>query len=122
LDDIFSAVDATTSAHLVEHLFESSLVADRTIVLITHHIDVVLGVASYHLSMDDGRIVHQGKVARREKAEAKERLAEDEEEEANEREGQKSAVTVEKKELKKGQAAHVEGWTSGKVKSGMYTT
>ncbi|GAA5956896.1 hypothetical protein JCM3765_006634 [Sporobolomyces pararoseus] len=110
LDDVFSAVDATTSAHLVQHLFGGSLLAGRTCVLVTHHVDLILPVASYHVHMEDGRISEQSKLVPMQTSTA--------------RDGESVETLSEetKRESIKGQTAHVEGWTSGSVKGSMYTT
>lgn len=59
LDDVFSAVDAYTARSLVDELFSGPLMRGRTIVLITHHVDLVLPVAHYHVEMSRGRILRQ---------------------------------------------------------------
>lgn len=77
---------------------------------------VVLPIASHHLSIDDGKIVKQRAIKKKERVEAKERLVEEK--------AMESAIVdaAEKKEPIKGKTAHVEGWTSGEVKTGLYTT
>ncbi|GAA5926884.1 uncharacterized protein JCM15063_000395 [Sporobolomyces koalae] len=117
LDDIFSAVDATTSAHLVRYLLRAPLLAKRTCLLVTHHTDLVLPVASCHVSMHNGGIARQERI---------ERDLVDLPEKTEEAPGVKKDETVleptEEAPRPIGQVAHVEGWTSGAVKTGMYTS
>ncbi|KAH8929585.1 hypothetical protein BT69DRAFT_1328619 [Atractiella rhizophila] len=56
LDDPLSAVDSHTAQHIVSH-FYSPLLRGRTILLITHHLDLCLPLASYLMS--EGRILSQ---------------------------------------------------------------
>ncbi|KAF7346252.1 ATP-dependent bile acid permease [Mycena sanguinolenta] len=67
LDDPLSAVDSHTSRILFEKLFCGPLLKDRTVVLVTHHIDLLLSGnedsgAHYIVRMLDGRIDAQGTV------------------------------------------------------------
>ncbi|KAF7346282.1 ATP-dependent bile acid permease [Mycena sanguinolenta] len=67
LDDPLSAVDSHTSRILFEKLFCGPLLKDRTVVLVTHHIDLLLSGnegsgAHYLVRMLDGRIDAQGTV------------------------------------------------------------
>lgn len=61
MDDVLSALDTHTSKHIVDTLFSGDLVKDRTVVLVTHHIQLLREVASFivHLS-SDGTILSQG--------------------------------------------------------------
>jgi ABC-type bacteriocin/lantibiotic exporter with double-glycine peptidase domain len=63
LDDPLSAVDAHVGRHLLQQCILAGPFADRTRVLVTHHLDV-LPSADYILVMDSdgsmGRIVQQG--------------------------------------------------------------
>jgi ABC-type multidrug transport system fused ATPase/permease subunit len=63
MDDVLSALDAYTSKYIVDNLFQSDLVKDRTIVLVTHHVQLLRQVASFivHLS-SDGTIASQGDI------------------------------------------------------------
>ncbi|KIK63814.1 hypothetical protein GYMLUDRAFT_40900 [Collybiopsis luxurians FD-317 M1] len=63
LDDPLSAVDSHTSRFLYEKLLRGPLLASRTVILVTHHIDLVLPGAHYLVRMLDGRIDTQGTVA-----------------------------------------------------------
>ncbi|KAF7299119.1 ABC bile acid [Mycena indigotica] len=62
LDDPLSAVDSHTARFLFEHLLCGPLLANRTVILVTHHVDLVLPGARYLVRMLDGRIDIQGAV------------------------------------------------------------
>ncbi|KAF6756229.1 multidrug resistance-associated ABC transporter [Ephemerocybe angulata] len=62
LDDPLSAVDSHTSRYLYEKLLCGPLLANRTVVLVTHHVELVLPGAHYLVRMLDGRIDTQGTV------------------------------------------------------------
>ncbi|KAJ7254410.1 hypothetical protein B0H12DRAFT_1115460 [Mycena haematopus] len=67
LDDPLSAVDSHTARILFQKLFCGPLLKDRTVVLVTHHIDLLLSGnegsgAHYIVRMLDGRIDAQGTV------------------------------------------------------------
>ncbi|KAI0317356.1 ABC transporter type 1, transmembrane domain-containing protein [Amylostereum chailletii] len=62
LDDPLSAVDSHTACVLFEKLFQGPLMASRTVILVTHHVDLVLPGAHYLVCMLDGRIDTQGTV------------------------------------------------------------
>jgi ATP-binding cassette subfamily C (CFTR/MRP) protein 1 len=59
LDDPLSAVDAGVSKHIVEQCLLSGPLADKTRVLVTHHLDV-LPQADHIILLQNGRIVEQG--------------------------------------------------------------
>ncbi|KAH8099895.1 multidrug resistance-associated ABC transporter [Cristinia sonorae] len=60
LDDPLSAVDSHTSRFLFERLFQGPLLKNRTVVLVTHHVELVLPGTHYLVRMLDGRIDTQG--------------------------------------------------------------
>ncbi|PWN24930.1 P-loop containing nucleoside triphosphate hydrolase protein [Jaminaea rosea] len=65
LDDPLSAVDAHTADKLVRECFAGPLMKGRTVVLVTHHADLVLarrGVAKWVVAMSEGKITRQGEV------------------------------------------------------------
>ncbi|KAI0639291.1 multidrug resistance-associated ABC transporter [Trametes polyzona] len=62
LDDPLSAVDSHTARFLYEKLFRGPLLANRTVILVTHHVELVLPGAHYLVRMLDGRIDTQGTV------------------------------------------------------------
>ncbi|KAF7311403.1 hypothetical protein MKEN_01042200 [Mycena kentingensis (nom. inval.)] len=62
LDDPLSAVDSHTSRILYEKCLRGPLLAHRTVVLVTHHVELVLPGAYYLVRMLDGRVDTQGTV------------------------------------------------------------
>ncbi|EMD39008.1 hypothetical protein CERSUDRAFT_104287 [Gelatoporia subvermispora B] len=62
LDDPLSAVDSHTARFLYDRLFRGPLLAGRTVILVTHHVELVLPGAFYLVRMLDGRIDTQGTV------------------------------------------------------------
>ncbi|KAJ7619563.1 hypothetical protein FB45DRAFT_931097, partial [Roridomyces roridus] len=62
LDDPLSAVDSHTSRFLFEKCLQGPLLAQRTVILVTHHVELVLPGAHYVVRMLDGRIDTQGTV------------------------------------------------------------
>ncbi|KAF8529350.1 multidrug resistance-associated ABC transporter [Gautieria morchelliformis] len=60
LDDPLSAVDSHTALFLYERLLKGPLLENRTIVLVTHNVELVLPGAYYLVHMLDGRIDVQG--------------------------------------------------------------
>ncbi|KAJ7147063.1 hypothetical protein C8R43DRAFT_1011698 [Mycena crocata] len=63
LDDPLSAVDSHTARFLYDRLLCGPLLANRTVILVTHHVDLVLPGAHYVIRMQDGRIDSQGTLA-----------------------------------------------------------
>ncbi|KAJ7508941.1 hypothetical protein B0H11DRAFT_2169002 [Mycena galericulata] len=62
LDDPLSAVDSHTARLLFEKLLCGPLLSHRTVLLVTHHVDLVFSGAHYLVRMLDGRIDVQGTV------------------------------------------------------------
>ncbi|KAF9533294.1 hypothetical protein CPB83DRAFT_880389 [Crepidotus variabilis] len=60
LDDPLSAVDAHTSRFLYDKLILGSLLKNRTVVLVTHHVQLVLPGAFYYIRLLHGRVDVQG--------------------------------------------------------------
>jgi ABC-type multidrug transport system fused ATPase/permease subunit len=56
LDDILSAVDAHTAQFIVDACLRGSLVKGRTLVLVSHHVDLCLPAAEYVVALDAGRV------------------------------------------------------------------
>ena len=52
--------DSHTSRFLYERLFRGPLFKHRTVILVTHHVNLVLPGADYLVKMHDGQIQHQG--------------------------------------------------------------
>ncbi|KAJ1301354.1 hypothetical protein OPQ81_003753 [Rhizoctonia solani] len=63
LDDPLAAVDSHTTRFLINNLFKGPLLQDRTVVLVTHHVELMLPCAHYLVRMYDGRIDMQGVVS-----------------------------------------------------------
>ncbi|RPD67396.1 P-loop containing nucleoside triphosphate hydrolase protein [Lentinus tigrinus ALCF2SS1-6] len=65
LDDIFAALDVHTARWIVEKCLKGELLRGRTVILVTHNVAVVEGIASYVVSLgQDGRIANQGQWSR----------------------------------------------------------
>ncbi|KAG2056641.1 hypothetical protein BDR06DRAFT_952711 [Suillus hirtellus] len=62
LDDPLSAVDSHTARFLYDRLFRGPLMANRTVILVTHHVELVLPGTYYLVRILDGRIDAQGTV------------------------------------------------------------
>ncbi|KAJ3220706.1 hypothetical protein HDU81_011223, partial [Chytriomyces hyalinus] len=60
LDDPLSAVDAPTARHLMNQAVCGPLLADRTIILVTHAISLVLPVADHVIFLKRGQVVACG--------------------------------------------------------------
>ena len=60
LDDVLSAVDAHTAHHLYEKCLQGELLRGRTVVLVSHHVQLCVPGASYVVALDNGRVVFAG--------------------------------------------------------------
>ncbi|KAG8216833.1 P-loop containing nucleoside triphosphate hydrolase protein [Butyriboletus roseoflavus] len=60
LDDVLSAVDAHTAHHLYNECLKGELVHGRTIILVSHHVQLCAPGASYVVALDNGRVAFQG--------------------------------------------------------------
>ncbi|KAK0531477.1 hypothetical protein OC835_003651 [Tilletia horrida] len=60
LDDILSAVDAHTAAHIHKNLLQGPLLKDRTVLLVSHQVQLVAPSAALVLVLDNGAIKYQG--------------------------------------------------------------
>ncbi|KAI8867302.1 P-loop containing nucleoside triphosphate hydrolase protein, partial [Ramicandelaber brevisporus] len=63
LDDCLSAVDSDTAKHIFKECILGPLMKDRTVVLVTHHVSLVLGAAAHVAVIHEGTVVAQGKPA-----------------------------------------------------------
>ncbi|KAF8717299.1 P-loop containing nucleoside triphosphate hydrolase protein, partial [Rhizoctonia solani] len=63
LDDPLAAVDSHTTRFLIDKLFKGPLLENRTVILVTHHVELMLPCAHYVVRMYDGRIDMQGVVS-----------------------------------------------------------
>ncbi|GAA5886210.1 hypothetical protein JCM16303_004461 [Sporobolomyces ruberrimus] len=80
LDDPLSAVDSHTARHLYRKCLKGPLLENRTVVLVTHHISLCLPGAEYFVSLSEGRIEKQGRVADMDRLELQTELIEEDEE------------------------------------------
>ncbi|KAF8518400.1 multidrug resistance-associated ABC transporter [Hysterangium stoloniferum] len=60
LDDVLSAVDAHTAHHLYENCLKGELLRGRTVILVSHHVQLCAPGASYVVAMDNGRVTYAG--------------------------------------------------------------
>ncbi|OMJ08582.1 ATP-dependent bile acid permease, partial [Smittium culicis] len=61
IDDCLSAIDSHTAHHIIEHCFlNEKIIRNRTIILVTHHVGMVLPISEWVVLMKDGYIVGQG--------------------------------------------------------------
>ncbi|KAF7325781.1 Multidrug resistance-associated ABC transporter protein [Mycena kentingensis (nom. inval.)] len=60
LDDVLSAVDAHTAHHLYHKCLKGELMKDRTIILVSHHVQLCAPGAAYIVALDNGRVQFQG--------------------------------------------------------------
>ncbi|KAG9090552.1 hypothetical protein FRC07_012081, partial [Ceratobasidium sp. 392] len=64
LDDVLSALDVHTARWVVDKCFKGNLASDRTIIIVTHNVEMVGEVADFVLSLGpNGRVAAQGSVA-----------------------------------------------------------
>ncbi|GAA5928190.1 hypothetical protein JCM1841_003816 [Sporobolomyces salmonicolor] len=117
LDDIFSAVDGGTAQHLVEHLFHGPLLEGRTVVLITHHVDLALPLAAYCISLAAGHVASHGPVKSRQTVKIAKTAGVQKPAKKAAKEPPASVEPAKKVSLP---AGRVEGWASGAVKTHMY--
>ena len=60
LDDVLSAVDAHTADHLFSKCLRGELMEGRTLILVSHHVQLCAPGASYIVALDSGRVQFQG--------------------------------------------------------------
>ena len=60
LDDVLSAVDAHTADHLFNKCLRGELMEGRTVILVSHHVQLCAPGASYIVALDNGRVQFQG--------------------------------------------------------------
>ncbi|KAF5314753.1 hypothetical protein D9611_007066 [Ephemerocybe angulata] len=60
LDDVLSAVDAHTARHLYHQCLKGDLMNGRTVVLVSHHVQLCAGGAGYIVALDNGRVLFEG--------------------------------------------------------------
>ncbi|KAJ7271635.1 multidrug resistance-associated ABC transporter [Mycena rebaudengoi] len=60
LDDVLSAVDAHTAHRLYHSCLRGELMKGRTVILVSHHVQLCAPGASYVVALDNGRVQFQG--------------------------------------------------------------
>ncbi|KAJ7691594.1 P-loop containing nucleoside triphosphate hydrolase protein [Mycena rosella] len=60
LDDVLSAVDAHTAHHLYHSCLRGELMQGRTVILVSHHVQLCAPGAAYIVALDNGRVQFQG--------------------------------------------------------------
>ncbi|KIY63292.1 multidrug resistance-associated ABC transporter [Cylindrobasidium torrendii FP15055 ss-10] len=60
LDDVLSAVDAHTAHHLYHRCLKGELMFERTIILVSHHVQLCVSGAQYVVALDNGVLKFAG--------------------------------------------------------------
>ncbi|KAI8972894.1 ATP-binding cassette transporter [Trametes punicea] len=60
LDDVLSAVDAHTAHHLYHQCLNGELMEGRTVILVSHHVQLCAPSAKYIVALDNGRVQYAG--------------------------------------------------------------
>jgi len=60
LDDVLSAVDAHTADHLFEQCIKGDIMKGRTVILVSHHVQLCTNGAAYIVALDNGRLQFEG--------------------------------------------------------------
>jgi len=60
LDDCLSAVDSHTALHIYENCISGPLMANRTVLLVSHNVALTIKSAEYVVVMDNGKVVNDG--------------------------------------------------------------
>ncbi|KAI9441690.1 ATP-binding cassette transporter [Lactarius indigo] len=60
LDDVLSAVDAHTAHHLYFECLKGDLMRGRTIILVSHHVQLCVPGANYIVALENGRVLYKG--------------------------------------------------------------
>lgn len=129
LDDVLAAVDSHTAQTLVKKCLNGPLMKGRTVVLVTHHVDLVLPSTSWVVKLVSGEVAAQGTpselrasedladIIQEENVEAKKEEEEQEVEQAVEGETQPGAAGDDKPALR---LVEQESKASGSVKWEIY--
>lgn len=56
----FSAVDAHTAHHIYHECIKGELMRNRTIILVSHHVQLAASEAKYVVALDNGRVQYEG--------------------------------------------------------------
>jgi hypothetical protein len=57
---VLSAVDAHTAHHLYEECLKGELLRGRTVILVSHHVQLCVPGSSYVVALDNGRVTYAG--------------------------------------------------------------
>jgi ABC-type multidrug transport system fused ATPase/permease subunit len=60
LDDVLAAVDSHTARHLVDHCLNGPILAGRTVLMVSHHVELLLPISAYLVRMLAGRVDNHG--------------------------------------------------------------
>ncbi|WWC71269.1 uncharacterized protein I206_105222 [Kwoniella pini CBS 10737] len=60
LDDVLSAVDAQTARHLYDNTLQGRLVEGRTMIMVTHQVNLVAPASKYIVLLEDGQVLSAG--------------------------------------------------------------
>ncbi|KAF9460036.1 multidrug resistance-associated ABC transporter [Collybia nuda] len=60
LDDVLSAVDVHTAQHIYSNCLKGDLMRKRTVIMISHHVDLCGPGAKYVVSLDNGTVKYAG--------------------------------------------------------------
>ncbi|KAJ7662622.1 hypothetical protein DFH06DRAFT_1471431 [Mycena polygramma] len=60
LDDVLAALDVHTSLWIVRNCLSGDLLADRTVILVTHNVDITAPIAAYCVHVRNGTVWDQG--------------------------------------------------------------
>ncbi|KAK6910984.1 hypothetical protein I203_105019 [Kwoniella mangroviensis CBS 8507] len=60
LDDVLSAVDAQTARHLYDNVLQGKLIEGRTVIMVTHQVNLVASASKFIVMLDNGGIVASG--------------------------------------------------------------
>lgn len=60
LDDCLSAVDSDTAHFLYDNCLTGLLLKDRTVILVSHNVDLALSKADFAVVLKDGKVISQG--------------------------------------------------------------
>ncbi|KAJ7926965.1 hypothetical protein B0H13DRAFT_1971667 [Mycena leptocephala] len=63
LDDVLAALDVHTSVWIVRNCFSGELLAGRTVILVTHNVDITAPIATYCVNVRNGTVWDQGLVS-----------------------------------------------------------
>ncbi|KAL4244437.1 ATP-binding cassette transporter C [Abortiporus biennis] len=100
LDDVLSAVDAHTARHLFYECLKGDLLRGRTIILVSHHVQLCIPGAQYIVALDNGRVQFEGNRQSFQNSEVLEALIHSNAADASDDKEQTKVHTVEEIEIK----------------------